>query len=176
MAAFLGTNNIIYWRTNVETAEVIGDVSIGILDADLPPEVGFLPIVPTNLLSYLPTNGTSIVQGIGMNQDMRVFSQPMTFTTPSLVSWNSTLEIPFGLTTNWSVLIRGGDSSGPERLLIGNQFVLLSHNYSVNGGPCYSFYFDNINEQMHYLSTNNNVGTDYQLTPFALSNWTPINN
>ncbi len=80
--AFLDTNNSVYWRTTlqrVELAETNSDTSVGFLDSDLPSSVGYLPVVPTNLLSYLPTNSSGVVQGIGMNQEMRVFSQPMTF-------------------------------------------------------------------------------------------------
>jgi hypothetical protein len=74
IAAFLDTNNVIYWRTNVQTVLVEEDTSVGILNADLPSSVGYLPVLPTNYSNYLPTNDTSYVQGIGMNQDMRLFS------------------------------------------------------------------------------------------------------
>lgn len=59
-------------------------------------------------------------------------------------------------------------------LLINNQFVLVTHNYTgyqVGSGPNYAYQIDAINQTMHYLSTNNNVGTDYQLTQFSLTNW-----
>jgi hypothetical protein len=175
MIAFLDTNNVIYWRKSVQQVTVGIDTDVGILDADLPPSVGYLPVVPSNLSNYLPTNDLSYVQGIGMNQDMRLFSQPMTFGIPSLVEWNSFSSPPFGLGTNWNVTIRGGDSSNPEMFLINNQLVLVSHNHSPGDGPNYAFQIDAINQQMHYLSTNNVVGTDYQLTPFSLTNWPVIN-
>jgi len=173
MAAFLDTNNVIYWRTNMQNVVIGNDVSMGILNADLPPSVGFLPVIPTNFSNYLPTNNYSYVQGIGMNQDMSLFSQPMVFPYP-VVSWNSSIVAPFGLPINWNIVIRGGDSSDPERLLIGNQLVLASHNSNVQVGPNYAYQIDAINQQMHYLSTNNSVGTDYQLTQFPLTNWPTI--
>ena len=175
LAAFLGTNNVIYWRKTLQRTDVDNDTSIGVLDADLPASVGYLPVLPTNFSRYLPTNGLSAVQGIGMNQDMRLFSQPMNFGNPAFVQWNSAAASPLGVSTNWNVAIRGGDSSDPEMLLINQQLVLVSHNFFAGGGPNYALQFDAINKAMHYLSTNNHAGTDYQLTPISLTNWTVIN-
>src|SRR5262249_30102151 len=65
----------------------------------------------------------------------------------------------------------------PEMLLIGNQLVLLSHDYTGGPdgtGPNYSLLVGAINQYMHYLSTNNNAGTDYQLTQLPLTNWPSI--
>jgi len=178
MIAFLDTNNVIYWRTILQKVDIgtngldisSKDTSVGILNADLPSSVGFLPVVPTNISSYLPTNSVSIVQGIGMNQDMRLFGQPMKPVNPNVI-WGSANTAPFGLGTNWNVSIRNGDSSDPEMLLVGSQLVLISHNHTPTDGPNYALLFDTINQQMHYLSTNNSAGTDYQLTPFSLTNW-----
>jgi hypothetical protein len=172
-AAFLDTNNVIYWRTNMQNVFITDDISVGILDSDLPPSVGFLPVLPTNYASYLPVNGTSIVQGIGMNQAKQLFGEPMTFTASDLY-WNSANTAPFGLTTSWNVTLGGGDSSNPALLLVGNQLVLVSHNFGATTGPNYASQIDAINQTMHYLSTNNSVGTDYQLTPFSLTNWPTI--
>jgi hypothetical protein len=121
----------------LERIVVAGDAALGILDTDLPPSVGFLPVVPTNLFEYLPTNLISVVQGIGMNQNMQVFSQGLVFTNTA-VGWDKSYEIPFGLLTNWSVGLAPGDSSGPGRLLVGNQFVSLTHNFLPIGGPNYA--------------------------------------
>ncbi len=171
--AFLDTNNVVHWRTFIQQVQVgdeTNDTDVGILSADLPTSVGYLQVLPTNYFHYLPTNG-SYVQGIGMNQEMRIFGQPTKVANPAYVSWSSTATAPFGLSTNWNLRIVPGDSSNPERLLIGNQLVLASENYVAGGGPNYVFTFDAINEKMHYLSTNNAVGTDYQLTQFLLTNW-----
>ena len=181
--AFLDTNNVIYWRSVVQQVDIgtntddiqAKDTSVGILDADLPPSVGFLPMIPTNFASYLPTNSTSYVQGIGMNQSIAIFGQPMTFQDPLNINWNSSKITPFGLTTDWNATIVPGDSSNPEMFFIGNQLVLVSHNHTSGYGPNYAYIFDVINQKMHYLSTNNPVGTnDYQLTPFSLTNWPVI--
>ncbi|MDD5139343.1 MAG: hypothetical protein PHY43_03665 [Verrucomicrobiales bacterium] len=174
LKAFLDTNNVIFWRKTLQRVDVGNDTSVGILDADLPPSVGFLPVLPANFTNYLPTTSSNVVQGIGMNQDMYLFGQPMTFGNGGFVNWDSSQTAPFGLTTNWNVTIRGGDSSNPDMLLIGNQLVLVSHNSVVQGGPNYAFQIPAINQAMHLLSTNNHVRTDYQLTGFPLTNWPKI--
>ena len=174
LLVFLDTNNLMHWRKTLQRVDVGGDTSAGILDADLPPSVGFLPVLPANFTNYLPTTVSNVVQGIGMNQDMSLFSQPMTFGNPGFVNWNSSRSAPFGLATNWNATLRGGDSSNPDLLLIGNQLVLVSHNYIVMGGPNYASQIPAINAAMHLLSTNHQVRTDYQLTEFSLTNWPRI--
>jgi|GEM_PF-3415766 hypothetical protein len=174
LVAFLDTNNIIYWRTAVQEVQVgSSDTDVGILNADLPPSVGYLPVIPANFTNYLPTTTYSYVQGVGLHQDLRMFSQPMTF-FPTSVEWDSSVAPPFGLGTNWNITLFSGDSSDPETLLVSNQFVLVAHNFHVTDGPNYAYQIDAINQQMHYLSTNNAVGSDYQLTQFSLTNWPNI--
>jgi hypothetical protein len=174
LVAFLDTNNVIHWRAIGEAAAVGVDASVGILNADLPPSVGFLPVLTPDYTNCLPMGNTNYVQGIGMNQDMFVYSQPLLLGASAGVGWNSRAAPPFGLDTNWNITVRDGDSSLPVRMLIGNQLVLVSHHSSVGGGPNLAFLLDGINQKMHYLSTNNHLTTDYQLTPFPLTNWPTI--
>ena len=171
LAAFLDTNNVIHWRTTLERVDLRDDVSVGLLNEDLPPSVGFLPVLPPDFARYLPTNTATFIQGIAMNQNWRVFGQPMTFKFPGFVAWDSRGQSPFGLGTNWNVTIRAGDSSDPEMLLIGRQLVLVAHTSSVQGGANYADLFDDINREMHYLSVKHHLNTDYQLTPFSLAQW-----
>ena len=183
LVAFLDTNNVIYWRKTLERMEVTVpfttkasmDTSVGILNADLPPSVGFMPVAPTNLSVYIPESKTLIVQGIGMNQDMKYFGQPMGFGDAPFVVWDSRFASPNGLPTSWNVGLRSGDSSNPEMLLIGDQTDFsFSHNYSIQGGPNYAYLFDAINQAMHELSKHNHVRSDYQLTTVSLGNWPRI--
>lgn len=174
LIAFLDTNNVIYWRKNVQRVVADGDTSVGILDADLPASVGYLPIIPVNYTNYLPTTFFSYVQGIGLHQDLSLFSQPMIFGDPTSVDWSSSVAPPFGLGISWDIALFSGDSSNPEMFLINKQFVLLSHNFHATDGPNYASQIAAINQQMHYLSTNNAAGTDYQLTQFSLTNWPTI--
>ena len=172
--AFLDSNNVVHWRKTLQRVDVANDTSVGFLDADLPPSVGFLPVIPANFTNYLPVSSTHFVQGIGMNQDMYLFGQPMTFGNGGYVLWDNSQTVPDGLAKNWNVTIRAGDSSNPEMLLIGKQLVLVSHNYTARSGPNYAAQIPAINRVMHQLSTNNHAGSDYQLTEFPLTNWPAI--
>lgn len=174
LMAFLDTNNVVYFRRSLQRVDVGSDTSVGILNEDLPPSVGYLPVLPTEFWHYLPATTTNYVQGIGMNQDFSLFSQPMLFGYLGSVSWNPLTNAPGGLPKEWNVAIRGGDSSNPAMLLISNQLVLVSHCYTARGGPNYAYQLFVINEKMHQLSTNNHAASDYQLTEFCLTNWPVI--
>jgi hypothetical protein len=172
MMVFLDTNNVIYFRKTLQRIDVSDDTSVGILNEDLPPSVGFLPVLPASYINYLPR--TNYVQGIGMNQDMCLFGEPMKFDSHAFVNWNSAVTVPMGLTKNWNITIRGGDSSNPALLLISNQLVLVSHNYMVGLGPNYAAQISAINQAMHHLSIINHARSDFQLTGISLTNWPVI--
>jgi len=182
LIAFLDTNNIIHWRKTMERIDIpksftyntTNDMSVGILDADLPPSVGYLKVLPENYTNYLPTSSSSIVQGIGMNQEMQNFGQTMNFSDKLFVTWDCRNASPFGVSTNWNYILVGGDSSDPEMLLIDKQLILVTHNFNVGNGPNYALQIPLINQFMHYLSTNN-AGPEYYLTSISLTNWPTIN-
>jgi len=183
--AFLDTNNVVYWRalaarTNLDIWHnpATNDTAIGILNADLPPSVGYVPVLSPDFATYLSTDSSIYIQGIGMNQEMRVFSQPMNLSTPYAVGWDPAQVIPFGLGTNWSRTIIKGDSSNPERFLINNQLVLISGNATSGGGPNYASEVNGINERMSWLSAaqGGSNSPDYQLTLYPLTNWPAIRN
>ena len=172
--AFLDTNNVVHFRKTMQRLDIGNDISVGILDKDLPPSVGFLPVLPSNYTNYLPANHADFIQGIGMNQDMCLFGEPMTFENKLYVFWNSSATVSSGLGKNWNVRIRGGDSSNPAMILIGNQLILVAHNFSVGAGPNYAVQIPAINQAMHQLSQKVRAKTDYQLTEFPLDQWPKI--
>ena len=69
-----------------------------------------------------------------------------------------------------------GDSSAPERFLIDDQLVLVSHNTGGSGGVNFQYLYDAINTAMETLSTNH-YGTNYHylLTPISLTNYSRVN-
>ena len=167
-AVFAGANNAVYYRKSLEVTNVGNDIAVGILDSDLPPSVGYLPLLPANYTNWLDT--ATDVQGIGVNQDYLVFGEAVSLTGRGMVSFTGTKTVPFGLGTNWTScadplargFLRQSDSSDPVRLLVENQLVLVGLALTPSAGPDCALASERINQQMHYLSTNNHAGTDYQ--------------
>jgi hypothetical protein len=177
VVVFSDTNNQVYTRMSLQYTNVGNGIAVGILDSDLPNSVGYLPLLPGNYTNWLSTS--SAIQGIGVNQDYLVFGEAVR--VGNGVSWSglSGVPVPFGLGTNWTSCadplakcsLRPGDSSDPVQLLIENHLVLLSSATGPNTGPDYAMSAAAINAAMHYLSTNNRLGTDYQLSFEVLTNW-----
>jgi hypothetical protein len=178
LIAFLDAGNRLHWRQTLQRVDVASDTSVGLLNEDLPPSVGFLPVLPENFAAYLPVasgfppaSTNFYFQGIGMNQDMRLFGEPMVVWHPDYVTWNAEAGVTNGLGPSWNLHIRGGDSSNPAMILVGDQLVLVSHNFYAAGGPNYARQIPQINAAMHLLSVTNRLNSDYQLTQFSLTNW-----
>ncbi len=175
-AVFADTNNVVYYRRSLEVTNVGHDIVVGILDADLPPSVGYLPLLPANYTNWLDAG---CVQGVGVNQDYLVFGEAVSLPATGAVFFYGRQTVPFGLGTDWTLSadplahgsLRPGDSSDPVRLLIGNQLVLVGAATTTVSGPDYALASDRINQAMHYLSINNHAGTDYRLSFIALTHW-----
>jgi hypothetical protein len=175
---FVDTNGVVYIRRSLQITNLPNsDTTVGILDADLPASVGFLPLLPINYTNWLDPGQT--VQGIGANQDSLVFGVGVIFGSMFGVEFRGDLPAASGVGTNWTSCAdplancygRSGDSSTPIRLLVGNQLVLVSAYTTGISGPDYALQSATINAAMHQLSTNNSAGTDYQLSFAALTNW-----
>ncbi len=174
---FSDTNNQVYTRMSLQYTNVGNGIAVGILDSDLPSSVGYVPLLPGNYTNWL--SKFSDMQGIGVNQDYLVFGIAVRF--GNFVRWESLsgVPVPFGLGTNWTACadpdakchLRAGDSSDPVQLLIENHLVLLSSATTTVSGPDYAMSAAAINAGMHYLSTNNGLRTDYQLSFEVLTNW-----
>lgn len=178
---FLGTENQHYWRSIVEQTNVATDICIGILNEPLPTNtVGYIKILSSDFYNYLPTNGFSIIQAIGMNRRAQIFSQPIYFQNmTNVINFYSPPAIPAfeGLSNDWNVLeIRKGDSSSPIRLLVEDQFVLCCLRFGVGEAPNSITYANEINNAMDVLSSKYQETNYYHLQEFSFSEWPTINN
>jgi hypothetical protein len=189
--AFLKPNNEVYLgkivgRVNLgkdQDPSLTNDTAVGILEEPVPSEVGYVPVLDPNYSTYLPTDSSSHVQGIGMRSDpdaiLRVFSQPISLHIPSTVWWDYTKAITplgFGLGTDWSLPTVSQDSSCPQRLLINNQLVLVSAAWLGDGeglGPNYATEIVAIQGAMNDL-TRTNGGNYYTLQTYSLTGWPNI--
>jgi hypothetical protein len=141
------------------------DVQVMLLNADLPATVHPFKVLPTSYTNQLPNAADGHLGSVGMNQDNWVFPKIITI-TPNPVGISALSDSTWGV---WNKTIRGGDSGHPIMMLVGTNLVLLSHWWQTTAGPNYSANFAAINASLHYLSTNNAAGSDYQLQPADLS-------
>lgn len=164
---FVDDNGTAVCRTVTQSVYLgSNDVQVMILNADLPATVHPFKVLPASYTNQLPNAASGRLALVGMNQDNVMMPKTGSFSyapawyviAPSDSTWG-----------NWSVTIRGGDSGHPLMMLAGTNLVLLSHWWYVVGGPDYSFNTAAINTKLHYLSTNNAAGSDYQLQPADLS-------
>ena len=170
---FIDDNGSDVWRTvmaNKNYGYPGSDINVALLDSDLPSTVNPFKILPTKCVAWLPTlTNSPTLHIVAANQDKKVF--------PKLLGkspWDSILLVnssALWLGTNWNVTIRSGDSGHALMLLVGTNLVLLSHWTSAGSGTFYSYptNFTLIDAGMHYLSTNNDLSSDYQLSTVNLS-------
>ena len=155
------------------------DLDVGILDADLPPTVHpfkFLPLGYTNYLPELMLSGwKGKVQLIVCDQwrYLKPALWLMTVNSGQFHLVNYTDDSPIWLGTNGNRVHIGGDSGCPFMALVGTNLVYISAYDTDTAGPDASSYAPDINTAMHYLSTNYQAGSDYQLKTYDLSDFVP---
>lgn len=164
------------------------DITIGVLDSDVPTSIGFAKILPLNWSNYLPTltiENDTIFGGFtipclffdqekkALISDLRSLILPSGFTLPaSNIPWpqdgrftNTLWKQPSNTRLLFFETIVTGDSGSPAFLIINNQLVLVTvWTFGGAGGGTSILYFkDNINEIMTSL------GGGYSLTEIDLS-------
>jgi hypothetical protein len=179
---FLGKDGLVYTANLVDRIELQDDeLTVGIMDPPLPTDsVGFLPVLDPNYATYLPTDSSSYVQGIGGKSELnqpRVFSQPMNLLSP-IVIWDPNHWITpagFGLGADWSMALHISDSSSPQRFLINNQLVLVSAAWVNTIGPNYATQTVDIQDAMNHLSDRQTPKAPrYTLGVYDLTGWPHI--
>ena len=171
-------SNVVRWLTGVvELSDV--DLDVGILNADLPPTVHPFKVFPAGYTNYLP----ELIQPGLKGQVQLVCCDQWRTIKPALwqMSADSTGfhlayfidDDPAWLGTNGNRTHVGGDSGCPIMALVGTNLVYVTEYDSGTHAPDASCYIPGINGSMHYLSTNFNVGSDYQLATIDLSGFQP---
>lgn len=171
---FVKQDGTVVVRTVMAQATVgTTDISIAILDSDVPAGISFCPILPANGASaYLPTLAGSVtVPVLALNQSKRGI----------VLDWiaagdTAIFQFPVNaqrLTFAESVIT--GDSGSPVFAIINGVLVLLTcWDFGGNGGsgPWPSNFISSVNAVMHSLSVGQGAASDYQLTTVDLSGFT----
>jgi hypothetical protein len=147
------------------------DITVGVLNEDVPSSISFCKVLPSNFSDYLPT-GISLIGALGLDQQERATVIDMRAFATDLITFD------YPVNTNKSVLYFGkfsGDSGNPAFLIINNELILLTvWTYGNAGaGTFLSLYIDLINQMIADVDVlASNGGTGYTLSTADLSGFT----
>ena len=171
-------SNVVRWLLGVVELSNV-DLDVGILNADLPPTVHPFTVLPIGYTNYLPE---LILPGL-RGQVQLVVCDQWRAVKPALwqmSAYNGLFQLVYlnddsatWLGTNGNRAHIGGDSGCPIMALVGTNLVCVSEYDAGAADPDDSYYIPDINAAMHYLSTQFNLGSDYQLTMYDLTGFDP---
>ncbi len=163
---FVGSDGVVVSRSVVASVYLgSNDVQCALLSADLPATVTPFKVLPADFRNQLPSAAIGHLQLVGGNQFQQMVPKAAAISQTSVTALS---DPAWGA---WNASIIAGDSGHPIAALIQTNLVLVSHWWWSGGGPSYADSFNAINAKLHYLSTNNGLASDYQLTPVSLSAW-----
>lgn len=167
---FVTTDNTVVERTMINKVSLsqtlYPDITIGVLDSDVPNTIGYVKVLPSNWSSYLPNVGAIYrIPALALDYEEKalvtelgvVNGGTLIFYTPINAQRLSFFE---------TIIV--GDSGNPVFLIINGQLVLLTvWTWGGSGGGTFVTYFKNdINSAMSSL------GGGYTLTEVDLSGFT----
>ena len=165
-----GSNNIITRTmtnklTHPDYTPYYPDITIGILDSDVPAGIGFAKILPQNWANYLPSLSTSYrLPCLVLDQEEKALVSDLRQMTGSINFWIPTKPDRFAF---YETII-DGDSGNPAFLIIDDELVIITvwTFGGAGGGTSILYHKDAINTMMATL------GGGYSLTEIDLSGFT----
>ena len=169
---FVTTGNVTVTRTLQSSVLVANDLTVGLLDSDVPGTISFaryIAIADYNKLPW-PTSFAEAASNawavplLGFDQEEKGLVMDARLGEPVGSSWGNLVPVDAQRLAFYEPLI-GGDSGNPCFLLLGGQAVLLT--VWLGGGP-------GVGTSVTYCATQLNaamtaLGGGYQLTPIDLS-------
>lgn len=139
----------------------VPDLTIGLLDADLPASIGFLRVAPPKFRELLPGRlrdpKVSFYDFLG-----RTRTRDMSVPVVAFNHWKQAFVADFGgfgvfldqslWFPDWFGRAGGGDSGHPLCLLVDDELILLCHYTSAMGGALYPDHIAEINATMEGVS------------------------
>ena len=158
---FVTAQNVTITRRLVATAFPIGDVGVGVLDADVPPEISFYKVLPQDWRDYLLR--TADLPMLHLDQEEKALVRDMG--NLPVGSGRMSHRAPFDpVRLQYSETLVGGDSGNPAFVLFGTEPVVVLTHFTANMGPFYTKHAALVNQAMSQL------GGGYQLTEIDLAN------
>jgi hypothetical protein len=177
---FITNNNVVIERTMIDKIDIANDITLGILDSDVPGTISFAKILPSNWSNYLPnlwgnsahpTNNSTLckVPILCLDQEEKALVHDMNIGGGNC-GWRAPIT---GDRLSFYEPIVLYDSGNPCFLIVNNSLVLMStYSYSVSG-PFYPAYITSINTGMNTLWTRNGKsGSSYSITTVDLTGFT----
>jgi len=165
---FVAPDNSIVTRTLTAKQSIAGtDITVGILDSDVPASIAHYPILSTSTLEAYVRDGVDEssfdLPIVAFDQDDHVVIKAIQ--KSGLYSSSRIMHMPFssGNRLDFNETLIDGDSGNPMFLILGNKPVLLSSHYYSYWGPNYSYYRDEIEQAIDAL------GGGYDLSDLDLS-------
>jgi hypothetical protein len=189
---FMDKNNIQYSGTilgmsQASTPYPVTDVTIGILDTDMPVEIGFFKVMPTGFRYYLPAGGKFNSQNVSdITISGLVYKNSyIPCITPKYQRWAGIAAMSFDnlwskvyhgrpINFNWTGWYTGiiyGDSSSPTLALLNNELLLIGTHWEADDVVSSGAMFNAVNQTMTALTASHGGGS-YQLTEADFSNYT----
>ena len=160
--AFVTADDVTVIRHVVAVTYPAVDIGVGLLDADVPAEIGFHSVLPTDWADHMWE--TLRLPMLHLDQEEKALVRDMLTLTPTSTYVNHTGP-SLMLRSQFAEVLISGDSGNPAFLVIDGQAVLMLTHHFATSGPFYTRWFTQVNAAMTTL------GGGHQLTEFDLDGW-----
>lgn len=171
---FVSNTNEMIYRTLSGLQSISGtDITIGVLDSDVPDSITYYPIIASSTLQslikkYEPAPAYDIPMVV-FDQEKKAIIHSLNYLSATTIG-----HAPYfsGSRAFLSEYVVSGDSGSPSFIVVDDRPILLFTHYSAGGGPNLGNYISQINSAMTTL------GGGYQVTqydPTCFTQYTPNN-
>ena len=152
------------------------DISVGLLDSDLPSTITPAKVVPENFETYfvrdslgaIPEDDRPIVVGFDHEKKGLLLEVTKAANASNNVTYfdGSVVPAPY---KNMSEELESGDSGNPLFIIIDGEPVLITSFYTTSSSPAYNKYISAINSLIASIDSAEGISTGYTLTEKHMS-------
>jgi hypothetical protein len=156
------------------------DISVGVLNEELPDNISFSKVLPSNINDYLKTTTVDIIEeyykpivaGFDFEKKLtlNVLTAVNSFSFKSTTFDSNPTNVPDPY-DNLAELLTTGDSGNPIFLIIGGEAVLLTSYFTTTGGPSYVHFASDINTLIAASDSAASINTGFKLKIFDIDSF-----